>query len=344
MRGHMNIIAASSRQWHPEDEWIFQGIQNLLHDVLAPPVNWVLFDKNPDLLRNDGHFRRRTLHSNSYHHQSLIPFSMAIIAGSTTWHNHSLESFYRLVARSKIPLFALGLGLPEEARALNKDELHCFKRRSTVITARDIAAKNYFRQYGLESAMLPCPSLFAARGGAIANSPNTQPRIGFIIDDHQTRVSAGHQTFLRELCRFIEQSSDSFDLQVLCPTVDEFMRFSSMFGERTHYSFEARDYPKLLATTDLIVTNNLTCAHLANSVGRIALYVAETPPNELEFAQLPFIRYATLESLTTQFDAIVGKTHTASGIESWKQKIKNQWRQVLPARNAPIGPAERQIS
>ncbi|MEZ4751389.1 MAG: polysaccharide pyruvyl transferase family protein [Bdellovibrionota bacterium] len=338
----MNILAASSRQWHPEDEWILQGIQNLLQDVLAPPVNWVLFDKNPDLLRSDGLMRRRTLHSNSYHHQSLIPFSMAIIGGSATWHNRGLETFYHLVARSKIPLFALGLGLPEEARALNKDELHCFKRRSTVITARDIAAKNYFRQYGLEAAMLPCPSLFAAKAQPVAT--NSQPRIGFVIDDHQAKVSPNHQSFLRELCKFIEHSSDSYDLQVFCPTVDEFMRFSSMFGERTHYSFEAREYPKLLASADLIVTNNLTCAHLANSVGRIALFVSETAPNELEFAQLPFIRYATLESLSQQFEAIVGKTHTAAGIESWKHKIREQWRQVLPARNAPIGPAERQIS
>ncbi|MCB0419072.1 MAG: polysaccharide pyruvyl transferase family protein, partial [Bdellovibrionales bacterium] len=239
----MNILAASSRQWHPEDEWILHGIQNLLQDVLAPPVNWVLFDKNPDLLRADGMLRRRTLHSNSYHHQSLIPFSMAIIAGSATWHNRGFETFYHLVARSKIPLFALGLGLPEDARALNKDELHCFKRRSTVITARDIAAKNYFRQYGLDAAMLPCPSLFAAKAQPTAT--NAQPRIGFVIDDHQAKVSPDHQTFLRELCRFIEHSSDSFDLQVFCPTVDEFMRFSSMFGERTHYSFEAREYPKL---------------------------------------------------------------------------------------------------
>lgn len=342
----MNILIASSRQWHPEDEWIRAGIQNLISEVIEKEINWVIFDKNPDLLRKDGFRRRRVLHSNSFHHQSVIPFSMAIIAGSNTWHNPSLSIFFRLVAKSKIPLFALGLGLPEDSRALSKDEMHCFKRRSTVITSRDIATKNYFHQYGLDSIMLPCPSLFSAEADHATPNLGTErkPKIGFVVDDTQMKSALAHESFVRELCQFIEQCSDSYDLKVICPTVNEFMRFSPMFGERTLYSFEARDYTRFISNIDILVTNNLATAHLANAVGKISLFVSESAPNEMEFAQLPFIKPATLDSLTQKFQEIIGKTQLYEGIRIWKKKIREQWLHALPARNAPIGPAERHVS
>ena len=54
MRTHSrhNILISSSRQWNPGDEFILLGVRRLLEELLGDSLNYILWNRNPDLFED----------------------------------------------------------------------------------------------------------------------------------------------------------------------------------------------------------------------------------------------------------------------------------------------------
>ncbi len=329
----MNILVATSRAVHPAEEWALLGIRNLMEEAIASPIRWVTLDRELQRAQLKGDLGHQT---NTFRHQTLLPFQLAIVAGGTQWQSPHLNTFYSLISQSKLPLLTLGLGMPAEVKTLNNTLVKCFKRRSTGVTVRDIETKNYFRQHGIESTMLPCPSLFASSHPPASVSVAMKPKVGFLINSEHYPSRPQQAEFVREVTRFISSNSENYQIEIFCPTVQDFMRFAPQFGSRVFFSYEAQDYLQAISKVDMVVTNDLTGAHLANSVGKLALYLSEAPINELEFVPRPFIVPSQLTDLEAKFQKVAGKKLISEGIASWKRKMKVQWFLSLPKESAPL--------
>ena len=79
----MNILFSSTRQWNPGDEFIFFGVRNLIEDFFQKKINWVLYDRNPDLFVSvDNRLHKEVMWSNSSCGDHSEVYNLAIIAGS----------------------------------------------------------------------------------------------------------------------------------------------------------------------------------------------------------------------------------------------------------------------
>jgi Polysaccharide pyruvyl transferase len=330
----MNLIVAASRQWTPEHEWIFLGVRHLIENTFSRRFNWVLYDKNPDLRETKGsHVHRLRLKSNSFHHHTLLPFSAAVIAGTSEWHGEEMELFYGSLSKIDIPLFALGMEKPDTHRKLTSVELGCLSREENLITVKDEASRHWLSENGLSSTLVPCPSLFASGEDHFPSLTQTpQRRVGVILQDSQRPGSAPPETIVRKLCQTVARLSRQFKVEVICPTLDDFMRFSTMFPDQVRYSYEARDYLALIAECDVLVTTRMTFALVANSVLRPALLISEAEVPDSNF--LPYVQSCQLGDLKEKITKLFDQPALPSSIFSWKDQLKNQW-QTLLTRHEP---------
>lgn len=316
----MNAIAATSRAFGPEEEWALLGARRLLAESFHAPLHWSLFDRAaiPSSLRW-ARGRAGATAPNSFFHQTLAPFSLVLVTGAGEWSGPSLELLYALLAKSRVPLLAMGLSVPAENRALTRTEALGLKRYTSLVVARDLDTKNYFKQYGLEPPVLPCPSLFAAT----QTSPEPQKkRVAFCLSP-----SRGEERF-RSMCRQMETLREEFDVSILCPTVETFMRTAPMFGDRARYSYHADDYLSWFGEADVVVTDSIVAATAANSCARPALSLH--PPSDLtERERLPFVFPVTEETLSAQIAETLSKPH-AKSIEAWRHGVHADWLRALP--------------
>lgn len=318
----MNCLAAASRAYGPQEEWALWGARHLLEELLPSPHHWMLYDRAAlPAGRSWAQGRGATAPPNSFFQQSLAPFSLVLLTGAGEWNGPSLELLFGLLAKSRVPLMALGLSLPAGGRALSRTEVLSFKRYSSLVVARDPVTRNYFKQYGIEPPLLPCPSLFAG----LKHVPEPrEKRITFFLSGNLG------EAWTRETCRRLEALRDEYDVTILCPTAESFMRFSLMFGKKAHYSYDATDYLGWMAGADVVVADHVVACTAANSVGRPAVLLEPRSEDPSARGQLPFVLPATQESLGNALAELVAKPLLAKTIETWRDKIRSEWLRVFP--------------
>jgi len=274
----MNILTVSSRQWSAAQEWTLLGTQRLLEQKTKKPINWVVYDKNPDLMQDRGLGRthKTQLQSNSFRHQSLLPFSAVVIAGTADWTGGALETLYGLIEKHDIPLLLLGIETKRPLPVLSKLEHQCMSRRSTFIVPSDEATKDLLSPYHLLPNSLSSPALFAANNACA--SLKCPPKVGFLIEQSEATAFSEHTT--RHLTKWVAQYVEENNSPVICPNIDDFMYFSTLFQNNVRYSYNAADYLGWISSLDFLVTTNHTGAIVANSLGipAIVLNENETKP------------------------------------------------------------------
>jgi Polysaccharide pyruvyl transferase len=334
----MNILVAASRQWTPEHEWIFLGIRHLMEESFSRRLNWTLYDKNPDLRELKGNrLHRLNLKSNSFHHHTLLPFSAAVIAGTSEWNGAEMELFYGSLSKIEIPLFALGLEKPAGNRKLNTTQLSCLNRKNNLITVSHEDSRRWLSEFGLSSTLIPCPSLFASTEDPTSEDVETSGgHVGIVLHDSQRPDSAISEELVRRLCQTITQLSKKYTVDVICPTVADFMRFSTMFPENVRYSYEARDYLSLIAHCDVLVTTRTAFALAANSVLKPALLLSDsketTPPHFL-----PHVHRCALADLDDKIKSLLDQPEMRTTIHLWKDQLKTQWKLLLKQHESFAG-------
>ncbi len=327
----MNVLVASSRQYTPEHEWIFLGIRNLMEGLTPKKLNWALYDKNPDLLRTDGQKTHRTkLESNSFRHETLLPFSAVVLAGTSQWHGREMELLFGCLTKSEVPLLALGMEMPEQPVHFSPAELVCFSRPHNVITAKDRATLQWLQRYDLNAQLLPCPTLFASKHGGLAR-PQLQSgnlKIAAILQHSQRPGARLNETTLRKLCQSVTRLSQDATVDVIAPTMDDFMRFSALFPEQIKYSYEASDYLELMENSDVVVTSSPGFAILANSLLKPAVLVVDSL-GEAKAAPTPFISLTETCNIRENIESALKNKNFVNECLFWKEEIRRQWVQLL---------------
>ncbi len=324
----MNILVSSTRQWNPGDEFIFFGVQNLLKESFREHrINWVLYDRNPDLFV-DGFshpVHRERLWGNSFHHGNPQCFDLGVIAGTPEWMGLPLKGFYNTVKEGHLPLILLGVGYIDAPITFSEDELYCFRHQLKVVTARDEYASRAFNEYGIPHEILPCPALFASWK---ETPPPSIQKIGFIIQTSKTL----NQSVSEELCHASVHAvkqlrKKGFVVEVVCHYIDEFVEFSRTLAP-VRYSYDARDYIDLLKDYDLILSTRLHGAILANSLGKPALMLnSDDSRCKGTISHFPYIFTAHPETIVDEVTAFEAKD--LDGLVPWKAHIRDRYLSLL---------------
>ena len=177
-----NILFSTTRQWHPGDEFILKGIQNLLQE-LDIKFNGLIFNRHPDNLQSystanplrkiDFDFRGKGLINsfirlgsadNSFKSgMTTNGINLVIVAGSPGWYGKYTSPLYDLVGRNKIPIAFIGIG----SHHIDPQSMPGFLSRfgfcdtlstAQLITVRDTTTEHALERFGV--FRLPCPALF----------------------------------------------------------------------------------------------------------------------------------------------------------------------------------------
>lgn len=326
----MNILIASARQWSPDEEWRLLGVKNLLQEALGTAIQWMLYDNNPDLLERETKVHRRHLLSNSFHHQSLLPFSAVVIAGGPVWSGPPLEMLFGILSKFEIPLYALGISGPLSHTTLSDLDLLVYSRHSTKVVVQEWKTMEWLRRFDLESMCLPCPSLFAVK-----ESENRRASPGSTIGLIWQGVPSPE---LRQFCQSVEWLSKHHEISVLCPTSNEFMHLAPMFGNKIKYSYDANDYFEMLSSINIVVTNSKAFAIMANTLEKPAIFLTDggspiiDDANQKGLEQYPYIHPTPLQNVGVKIEQVTSEPREELG--NWKARVKEGWISIL--RDEPI--------
>ena len=343
----MNILVSSTRQWNPGDEIILMGVRNLFEEALgAGGINWVLYDRNPDLFV-DGfstHQRRGVLWGNSYHHDSPECFDMALVAGTPEWMGKPLEGFYSTVRKGNLPLFVLGAGYIDAPIVFSEDELFCFQNVLKLATVRDEYAASALKGISIRHEILPCPALFANPTnppfGKGRSNPTNPPlgkgrskegsvkKIGFIIQTNKTENQKVTEELSYACAHAVNQlRKKGVDVDVVCHYIDEFVEFAKVLAP-VKYSYDSRDYISMIGSYDLVLSTRLHGAILANSLGKPAIMLNNDDSRcRGAAAQFPFIYASTPENIIN--DVMAFDPKNAEKLVQWKTGIKDRYLSLL---------------
>lgn len=342
----MNILVAASRQLTPDHEWIFHGIRNLFEDAYSSKFNWALYDKNPDLLNLKGpRTHRLTLQSNSFHHQSLLPFSAVVLAGTSQWQGQEMEVLYGPLSKTDIPLFAVSLSLKKNPERLSAIEQNCFHRPGNLVTAKTQRTADWFRSQDIQNTLLPCASLFAAgnpKTELVARSLS-RSKIGFLIQAGTGSDDEIPESMVRRLCQSAARLARTHEIAIICPAMNDFMRFSTMFPEQVFYSYESRDYLNFIQTCDVVVTTTRELATIANSVFVPAVLLHEREEHLSEVASMPYVFEIPLldfDELRGKIETVLNRRRLPAEIKEWKDSIRIKWTELLSSRALNSTPKE----
>lgn len=326
----MNILVSSTRQWNPGDEFILQGIRNLLGALpWRQPINWILYDRNPDLFA-DGYrhpVHRPGLLSNTLVGGDASWVDLAVVAGTPEWTGLPLRGFYRMVREYEIPLLLLGAGYIDAPIAFTEDEMYCWKNRLQLAVVRDGHAWKALTESGVKAQRLPCPALFASsREYPPAGSPG---KIGLILQSDQVQ----NHSIPRALKHACLSAANQFQhlgkkVELVCHYIHEFGEFAKAFPA-VRYSYEAGDYLKILSEYDLIVSTRLHGAILANSLGKPALLVDFQDSRCSGAAEaFPWIKMASPKELETAMESVSVEKFSRE-FPAWKKSVWNQYMGLL---------------
>jgi hypothetical protein len=341
MRTH-TFLVSSSRQWNPGDEFILRGVRYLLEAQLGPNINWVLWNRNPDLFVNrwqDSRLRPDFL-TNSAVEPTLDVMDAVVLAGTPEWFGPSVERVYReLLRHPDVPFLALGIGGCGPGFYFAAHEREVFNRENSLIICRNpVLAQEINEQLGSEKAIvLPCPAFLSAPGFNERSSSDFEAALPTILVQGDTvenqSTSPAYVAWLKN--RFFTPQNSDNQYRFVAHYIDEFLLFSRLNpNKQIFYSYEPLDYLNFFATSARnLVASRLHGAIAALSCGTPAV-LAEVESNRLSDAAKPFGNL--LPSL--EFEAALDwSTHadtrqlaeSSSKIMQLKQKTWNEYQKLL---------------
>lgn len=324
-----NVLFSSTRQWNPGDEYIFFGCRNLFEEFFPnKKINWVLYDRNPDLFVSVYDPTHKDLiYSNVFCNQTITGsvFDMALVAGSPEWFGKPLEKFYNVVVKKKISLVVLGAGYINAPINFTNQEIIAFRKQAKLITVRDENAVAGFASASISCENLPCPALFASK---TCNTVRSINKIGLILQtDKTSNQSIKTELKISVVNAFRELKKKGFEVDIICNYIDELLEFSDICPN-IRYSYNAEDYIKITDEYDLIVSTRLHGAILANSLGKPAIIINDDC-SRLKGAKtnFPYI----IESKSSEILETISNCKTADfeKLCDWKQAIKAKYFELL---------------
>lgn len=261
-----NVLLSTSRQWNCGDEFILFGVQRLLGQALNGPVNWMIYDRNPDVL-----FKEK-IGGNSWRGEDLHPFGHVVFAGSPEWYGKPLAALTKPLAVSRrIRPAYIGVGAFDYGCKFTPDDVACL-RKACVIVCRDQNAAREVKRIGLKPVTLPCPAFFAAPEPATPKTGGKPVKIGVCFQTDQTVNQNVPGPLFKAVTDLIGQLRQKYEVEAVAHYRDEFFH-ASKIGVPVRYSYDARDYASIYSGYDAVVSTRLHGAIMAAGCGVPALMV-----------------------------------------------------------------------
>lgn len=226
------ILISTTTSHNPGDEIIKLGVAKLLRQSWGEDIQFVHYDRNPDLQIGDGDQRsqRAGLVGNyatpGNMEEVLRHCDAVVLAGSPEWCGMPLYTLYNAISRVSPtkPLYALGIGCGSPWTVLSPLDKTILSRPQTRIVTRSVETTAFLQAHGIESVALPCPAIMAYerswardRGTLIIAQ---KPGHGW----HE--VQPATLTGLDELLACNEQAD------ILCVHVKEFLYYKDKYPNR----------------------------------------------------------------------------------------------------------------
>lgn len=274
----LNILVSSTRQWNPGDEFIRYGVKNLLFKVTGTDHNWLLWNRNPDLMTRfweDSRLRPDFL-SNSMRSPSLDIVDLVVFAGTPEWTGGVVDPIYReLLQYPDKPVLVLGVGSGGPNLRLEPYQREVLRRENVFVSTRSKElAQEINQNLEMEKALaLPCPALLCSK----QTSQDTPPsqKIGLILQSSSVINQAIDEELVQRALRYLERNQ-SKKIEIICLYIDEFMRFSRLCKSTgVRYSYEPQEYLSLFSEYSAIVATRLHGAIASLSCGVPAALISK---------------------------------------------------------------------
>lgn len=158
-----NLLISTTSNWNIGDEVIRRGVQNLFKASGHSNINFIPYNRNPDLF--DNYPKNRKMRKNlvgNYFNEVPEWIDGVVLAGSPEWTGEPLEPIYRHAYKKGTPVLALGVGYSFPGLSLTKEEKLVWGRRTNKITFRAKEVANEFEAAtGRKEPAIICPSIFA---------------------------------------------------------------------------------------------------------------------------------------------------------------------------------------
>lgn len=323
----LNVLCCSTRQWNPGDEWIALGIRNLFKRLFtACAVNWILYDRSPDCFERPWESstrRERLAGDSSPPRNDFVPADLVIAAGTPEWIGPYFKSLLDLQFASQVPWLFLGIDHGYSTLKLTPVEFAVLSRALVIV--RGELAHHALRTVGVNSFMLPCPSLFASDW----EHPCRQLRsIGVVIQrDHVINQSI-FTDLKGRMTDLVTGLAARYEVQIVCNYIDEFLEFSAILPGRVLYSYDSSDYIGILSRCDAVVATRLDSAFLANSMCKPAIVINSSPRISSAAALYPYAILSSPEAVLENLKRI----HVDSFVRrllNWKRLTEELYLKIM---------------
>lgn len=291
----LNIVFSTTRQWNPGDEFILQGVRNVLKelDVDHCPV---IYNRNPDI--RPSHQDRQLFKTSKipsdfnsqvdfvdleanlklgFFDNSLKPdtscefVDWVIMSGTPEWCSAKMADLYSSILRYNLPVMILGVGG-------NCDIYHESYRevisKSKLLTVRDNNTFKAVSHQGFSAQEIPCPALLSA-GLNEERSIQTVKKIALIY--HATAdesviwngFSSDAYEYTNSLYRrLLSQYAGQYQFSIVCHYIDEIPLARRDFPDmEIEYSFDSNDYYSIYSQFDLVIGPRVHGIGVAASLG-----------------------------------------------------------------------------
>lgn len=299
-----NILLSTTRQWNPGDEFIRISIESLIEEASGWDINWLIYDRNPDI-RNC----RLPNISNSFFEGTAPYVDMIVLAGTSEWAGPFMTELYRYSLRFSVPVLAIGIGTPGFKVSLSRLEEHIFKAQTPLIIVRDRATADMLYSYGVQSFVMPCPSLISPIMPSYPSQINSLAIIWQFVESNQA-CTIGKGEALSALCNELRKTG--YEVSIVVHYVEELQLVHGLNLEcDVYYSYEPRAYLDLLRQFDAVVGLRLHGCLLALSLGRPAVLV---PHDERTFSaarEVPTLSVCSFDQVVSRLSLL------AAGLPDW---------------------------
>lgn len=244
----MNILASATRQWNPGDEFILFGVQNLL----GREHNWIIYDRNPDLLRGGREY------SNSWKpNVGLSNIDEIVIAGSPQWMGRALRPLFTACRDRRV--WFVGIGHVCNSVVLSKLDIRTLNS-AKCITTRDTITPIALSKHDIQSKTMPCPALFAF---SETKEVKEIKKIGFVLQSDKVASQKIPTPLMKRSIQAVKQLRKQWNVDLIYHYIDEF----AVFEKEGRYSYDAIDYKDIYMDYDFIITTRLHGLVLASCLG-----------------------------------------------------------------------------
>lgn len=264
------VLLSSTRQWNVGDDFIRLGCQRLIEHALGERCNWMLFDRNPDILG------RHKIAGNSWRGDSLSGVDLAVFAGTPEWFGAPVQQLCGALSATKIPILYLGVGGASAApqhMSFTPEDRACLKLAGLAI-ARDATAAMRIAETGQKVHTLPCPAFFASACGT-PRKPAGKLRLALTVQESRTVNQAADAGLCSWIFGLARELSGRYDVRLICHYKDELYRALAT-GLEVRYSYDEREALSFYEDVDAVVSLRVHGAIAGASCGAPSFLVGES--------------------------------------------------------------------